>query len=71
MKRPILVVLLLIPLLCSCIVDKELDLRKDIDPIVTVVPGMTATSLFPDSARAAGYSFPEVCTKLIELALED
>ena len=35
------------------------------------VPGMTATSLFPDSARAAGYSFPEVCTKLIELALED
>ena len=43
MKRPILVVLLLIPLLCSCIVDKELDLRKDIDPIVTVVPGMTVS----------------------------
>lgn len=35
------------------------------------VPGMTSTSLLPDSARAAGYSFPELCTKLIELALED
>lgn len=35
------------------------------------VPGMTSTSLLPDAARAAGYSFPELCTKLIELALED
>lgn len=35
------------------------------------VPGMTSTSLFPDAGRAAGYSFPELCTKLIELALED
>ena len=35
------------------------------------VHGMTSTSLFPDAGRAAGYSFPELCTKLIELALED
>lgn len=35
------------------------------------VPGMTSTSLLPDSGRAAGYSFPQLCTKLIELALED
>ena len=35
------------------------------------VPGMTSTSLFPDAGRAAGFSFPELCTKLIELALED
>lgn len=35
------------------------------------VPGMTSTSLLPDSARAAGISFPELCAKLIELALED
>lgn len=34
------------------------------------IPGMTATSLLPDAARAAGISFPEVCTKLIEYALE-
>ena len=35
------------------------------------IPGMTETSLLPDAGRAAGYSFPELCTKLIELALED
>ncbi|MEC4272051.1 D-alanine--D-alanine ligase [Adlercreutzia sp. R25] len=35
------------------------------------IPGMTATSLLPDAARAAGISFPELCTKLIEYAFED
>ena len=34
------------------------------------LPGMTATSLLPDTAGVAGYSFPELCTKLVELALE-
>lgn len=34
------------------------------------IPGMTATSLLPDAARAAGMTFPELCTKLIEFALE-
>lgn len=34
------------------------------------IPGMTATSLLPDTARVAGYSFPELCTKLIEFALD-
>ena len=34
------------------------------------IPGMTATSLLPDAARAGGMSFPELCTKLIEFALE-
>lgn len=34
------------------------------------IPGMTATSLLPDSAKAVGISYPELCTKLIELALE-
>ena len=34
------------------------------------IPGMTATSLLPDAARAAGISFPELCTKLIDFALE-
>lgn len=33
-------------------------------------PGMTATSLFPDAARAAGISFPELVTKLVSLAME-
>lgn len=35
------------------------------------IPGMTATSLLPDAARAAGMSFPELCTKLIDFALEN
>lgn len=34
------------------------------------IPGMTGTSLLPDAGRAAGVSFPQLCTKLIELALE-
>lgn len=34
------------------------------------IPGMTATSLLPDAARAAGMSFAELCTKLIAYALE-
>lgn len=34
------------------------------------IPGMTGTSLLPDAARAAGISFPDLCTQLIELALE-
>ncbi|MBQ9068363.1 MAG: D-alanine--D-alanine ligase [Eggerthellaceae bacterium] len=35
------------------------------------LPGMTSTSLLPDAARAAGISFPELCTKLVEYALEE
>ena len=34
------------------------------------IPGMTATSLLPDTASVKGYSYPELCTKLIELAME-
>lgn len=34
------------------------------------LPGMTATSLLPDAGRAAGIEFPQLCTKLIEYAME-
>ena len=34
------------------------------------IPGMTATSLLPDAARAAGMTFPELCTELVKFALE-
>lgn len=34
------------------------------------IPGMTETSLFPQSAAAAGYSFSRLLDRLIELALE-
>ena len=37
---------------------------------VNTIPGMTATSLFPDAARAAGIEFPELIDKLVKLALE-
>lgn len=34
------------------------------------IPGMTATSLFPQAAAVAGYSFPALLDRLVELALE-
>lgn len=34
------------------------------------LPGMTEVSLVPDAAKAAGYTFPQLCKKLIDLALE-
>jgi D-alanine-D-alanine ligase len=34
------------------------------------IPGMTATSLFPQAAKAMGLEFPQLLDKLIELALE-
>lgn len=37
---------------------------------VNTIPGMTKTSLLPDSARAAGIEFPELCARLVALALE-
>ncbi len=33
------------------------------------IPGMTRTSLLPDAARAAGIEFPELCERLVKLAL--
>ncbi|MBI2821929.1 MAG: D-alanine--D-alanine ligase [Acidobacteria bacterium] len=38
---------------------------------LNTIPGMTVTSLVPQSAQVAGYSFSELLNKLIELALED
>ncbi|HBC92357.1 MAG TPA: D-alanine--D-alanine ligase, partial [Pelotomaculum sp.] len=37
---------------------------------VNTIPGMTATSLFPDAARAAGIEFPELIDRILKLALE-
>ncbi|MEG0476933.1 MAG: D-alanine--D-alanine ligase [Raoultibacter sp.] len=34
------------------------------------IPGMTGTSLLPDAGRAAGIEFPELCTRLVQLAFE-
>ncbi len=35
------------------------------------IPGMTPTSLLPDTARYQGYDFPTLCSMLVEFALED
>lgn len=35
------------------------------------IPGMTPTSLLPDAARAAGMSFPELCTRIIAETLAE
>jgi D-alanine-D-alanine ligase len=35
------------------------------------IPGMTSTSLVPDAARAAGIEFPELCAKLVAMALAE
>jgi len=35
---------------------------------VNTIPGFTSTSLFPKAAREAGYSFVQVCEKLLDLA---
>ena len=35
------------------------------------IPGMTATSLIPDAARAVGIGFEDLCRLLVELALEN
>jgi D-alanine-D-alanine ligase len=37
---------------------------------VNTVPGMTATSLVPDAARAAGIEFPELCETILRHALK-
>lgn len=35
------------------------------------IPGMTAASLLPDSARHGGIDFPTLCRRFVELALEE
>jgi len=35
------------------------------------LPGMTANSLLPKAARAAGISFPELCDRICRLAIEE
>lgn len=37
---------------------------------VNTLPGMTATSLLPQSAAAMGISFPELCSEIARLAVE-
>jgi D-alanine-D-alanine ligase len=36
---------------------------------VNTLPGMTETSLLPKAAAAAGFSYPELCQRMVELAM--
>ena len=36
--------------------------------IFGAIPGMTATSLVPDAARAAGIEFPDLCERILQEA---
>ncbi|MFW5740244.1 MAG: D-alanine--D-alanine ligase family protein [Myxococcota bacterium] len=36
---------------------------------VNVIPGMTATSLYPEAAAAAGFSFPALCDGMVRSAI--
>jgi D-alanine-D-alanine ligase len=47
--------------------------RPDGQPVVLEVntlPGMTETSLLPKAAAAAGISYPDLCQRMLELALQ-
>jgi D-alanine-D-alanine ligase len=35
------------------------------------IPGMTATSLLPQAAQSAGFSFGQLLDRLIELCIEE
>jgi D-alanine-D-alanine ligase len=54
----------------------RVDFRQDADGVfwcleANTLPGMTAASLFPKGAAAAGITFPEVCEKLCRLAIAE
>jgi len=52
-------------------VDMILDKRGNIFVLeVNTIPGMTQTSLLPKAARAAGYTFENLCLKLLGLAIK-
>jgi len=57
---------------CRDISRVDIILAEDNTPFVlevNTVPGMTATSLVPDAARAAGIEFPDLCETLARYAL--
>ena len=59
---------------CRGVSRSDFIVTKDGVPVVletNTIPGMTARSLLPDSARTGGIDFPELCTRFIEFALED
>ena len=59
---------------CRGVSRSDFIVTKDGTPYIletNTIPGMTETSLLPDSARHAGVEFPELCRRIVELALEE
>jgi D-alanine-D-alanine ligase len=57
----------------GCEVYARVDVLIDADEVpwvleVNTIPGMTATSLLPKAAKAAGMEFPELCEKILLLS---
>lgn len=58
---------------CRGVVRVDVMLAEDNTPYIleiNTVPGMTETSLVPDSAAHENISFPELCEKILQMALE-
>lgn len=57
---------------CSGLARLEMIVKSGVPYILDVntIPGLTSTSLLPDSARADGLAFDQLCCKIISLALE-
>jgi D-alanine-D-alanine ligase len=54
----------------------RVDFRMDTDGGLwcleaNTLPGMTAASLFPKGAAAAGIPFPEICERICRLGIEE
>ncbi len=58
---------------CSGASRSDFIVKADGEPVIletNSIPGMTASSLLPDSARSFGIEFPDLCRKFVELALD-
>ena len=59
---------------CKCFSRVDMIIDEDNNPVVlevNTIPGLTATSLLPKAARAAGIEFAELCRIMIDSALND
>ncbi len=59
---------------CRCYSRVDFILTPDRGPVLlelNTIPGMTETSLLPKAAAAAGISFPELCRRMLESAINE
>ena len=58
---------------CSGFSRVDMMLTKENQPVVlevNTIPGFTSTSLVPMAAKAVGISFPQLCLRIVKLAIE-